>query len=384
MPGAQPAAGAPVTLADHLIRRIGGEGPLRLSTFMGEALGHPTLGYYTTRDPLGAAGDFTTAPEISQMFGELLGLWCAQAWLTLGSPTPVHLVELGPGRGTLMADALRAMARTPGLTASLRVHMVETSPSLRARQRTTLAALPATAQPPHPITWADSLEAVPEGPLLLLANEFFDALPIRQMQKTARGWAERCVTWDTAEKRFAWALDATGGAELLVPPDLRGAPEGAVVELCPAALTVAGEIGRRLAAHPGAALVVDYGYDAPSLGDTLQAVRGHAYAAVLDDPGQADLTAHVDFRTLAATAVAAGAAAHGIVDQGALLRRLGIAQRAATLKRNATAVQAHAVDLALDRLTSPDQMGRLFKALALTSPGAPPPAGFEPSEGRSP
>ncbi|TWB52217.1 class I SAM-dependent methyltransferase [Nitrospirillum viridazoti] len=372
---------APGTLAGHLIRRIRDEGPLRLSTFMAEALGHPTLGYYTTRDPLGVAGDFTTAPEISQMFGELLGLWCAQAWLTLGSPAPLHLVELGPGRGTLMADALRAMARVPGLTQALRVHMVETSPSLRARQRATLAALPTAVQPPHPIAWADSLEAVPDGPMLLLANEFFDALPIRQMQRTARGWAERCVTWLEPESRFAWTLDAGGGAELLVPPGLREAPEGAVVELCPAALTVAGEIGRRLAAHPGAALVVDYGYDAPPLGDTLQAVRSHAYAPVLDDPGQSDLTAHVDFRTLAATAVAAGAQSHGIVEQGPLLHRLGIQQRAATLKRGAMAPQARAVDLALDRLTAPDQMGRLFKALALTSPGAPPPAGFEPSEG---
>ncbi|TWB15082.1 NADH dehydrogenase [ubiquinone] 1 alpha subcomplex assembly factor 7 [Nitrospirillum amazonense] len=378
MPGTPPPLG---TLAGHLIRRIRDEGPLRLSTFMAEALGHPTLGYYTTRDPLGAAGDFTTAPEISQMFGELLGLWCAQAWLALGSPAPLHLVELGPGRGTLMADALRAMARVPGLTQALRVHMVETSPSLRARQRATLAALPAAAQPPHPIAWADSLAVVPEGPLLVLANEFFDALPIRQMQKTARGWAERCVTWLEPESRFAWTLDAGGGAALLVPPDLRDAPEGAVVELCPAALTVAGEIGRRLATHPGAALVVDYGYDARPLGDTLQAVRGHAYAVVLDDPGQADLTAHVDFRTLAATAVAAGARSHGIVEQGALLHRLGIQQRAAALKRGAAAPQAHAIDLALDRLAAPDQMGRLFKALALTSPGAPPPAGFEPSEG---
>ncbi|MBB6249709.1 class I SAM-dependent methyltransferase [Nitrospirillum iridis] len=369
------------TLADHLIRRIGREGPLRLSIFMAEALGHPTLGYYTTRDPLGVAGDFTTAPEISQMFGELLGLWCAQSWLTLGSPTPVHLVELGPGRGTLMADALRAMGRVPGLTAALRVHMVETSPALRARQRATLAALPTAVLPPHSIAWADSLEAVPEGPLLLLANEFFDALPIRQMQKTARGWAERCVTWLPAERRFAWALDATGGAELLVPPALRGAEEGGVVELCPAALTVAGEIGRRLAAAPGAALAVDYGYDAPPLGDTLQAVRNHAYAPVLDAPGLADLTAHVDFRTLAATAVSAGAQAHGVVDQGTLLGRLGIRQRADALKRAATSPQAHAIDLALDRLTHPDHMGRLFKALALTSPGCPPPAGFDAAEG---
>ncbi|TWB35843.1 class I SAM-dependent methyltransferase [Nitrospirillum pindoramense] len=382
MPGASPLAGeTPATLTDHLIHRIGREGPLRLSTFMAEALGHPTLGYYTTRDPLGAGGDFTTAPEISQMFGELLGLWCAQAWLTLGSPGAVHLVELGPGRGTLMADALRAMARVPGLTAALRVHMVETSPALRERQRVALSALPVTARPPHPIAWADSLESVPEGPLLLLANEFFDALPIRQLQKTERGWAERCVTWDADAVRFAWALDATGGAELLVPPDLRAAAPGSVVEICPAALTVVGEIGRRLAAHPGAALVVDYGYDAPPQGDTLQAVRGHAYAAVLEDPGQADLTAHVDFRTLAATAVAVGAQSHGIVEQGALLHRLGIQQRAGALKRGATSPQAHAIDLALDRLTHPDQMGRLFKALALTSPGAPPPAGFEPSEG---
>ncbi|MDE1148493.1 MAG: SAM-dependent methyltransferase [Azospirillaceae bacterium] len=376
MPGETPG-----TLADLLRRRIGREGPLRLSTFMGEALGHPTLGYYITRDPLGVAGDFTTAPEISQMFGELLGLWCAQMWLTLGSPERVHLVELGPGRGTLMADALRAMARVPGLIQAVRVHMVEMSPPLRARQRATLAALPAAAQPPTPVTWADSLADVPEGPLLLLANEFFDALPIRQMQKTERGWAERCITWLPEDNRFAWVLDGGAGADLLVPPDLRDSATGSVVEICPAALTVAGEIGRRLATAPGAALVVDYGYDAPALGDTLQAVRAHAYAPVLDDPGLADLTAHVDFRTLAATAVAAGALAHGTVDQGDLLLRLGIRQRAATLKRAATPPQAHAIDLALDRLTAPAHMGRLFKALALTTPGCPVPPGFDPTEG---
>lgn len=372
------------TLARLLARRIVLDGPLTVSAFMAEALGHPRLGYYSRQDPFGAGGDFTTAPEISQMFGELVGLWCVDSWARLGGPAPFHLVELGPGRGTLMRDALRAAAVVPEFRAAVTLHLVETSPTLRARQRDTLAPLLGDGA----IHWHDHLAQVPEGPTLLVANEFFDALPIRQVQKTNHGWFERLVDLDPAgteeAPRFRFVLEAFGSSgNRLVPDALRdGAAEGAVVEVSPASLAVARVIGERLAAHPGAALLIDYGYGhGPAVGDTLQALRRHAYAPVLEDPGEADLTAHVDFAALAAAARAAGAEAFGTVDQGDWLTALGIRQRAAILSAKATPAQAADIRSALARLVEPEQMGRLFKLLALASPGAFPdgaaPAGFE-------
>ena len=368
------------SLARLLARRILVEGPLSVAAFMGEALGHPRLGYYMRRDPFGLSGDFTTAPEISQMFGELIGLWCVDMWGRLGGPAPFRLVELGPGRGTLMQDALRAAALVPAFRAAAEVHLVETSPALRARQRATLGTLP--------VTWHDRLEEVPEGPALIIANEFFDALPIRQVQKTAHGWFERLVALDEpsgaadspeGDPRFRFVLEAFGSSGArLVPAALRDAPEGSVVEVSPASQAVARLIGERLAAHPGAALVIDYGHAAgPAVGDTLQAVRRHAHAPVLEAPGEADLTAHVDFAAIAAAARGAGAASFGPVDQGAWLTRLGIVPRAAALKRAATPRQAADIDAALARLIDPTQMGTLFKVLALASPGSGAPAGFE-------
>ncbi|SMH58427.1 class I SAM-dependent methyltransferase [Azospirillum agricola] len=372
------------TLARLLARRIVMDGPLSVGAFMAEALGHPRFGYYMRQDPFGAGGDFTTAPEISQMFGELVGLWCVDTWARLGGPTPFRLVELGPGRGTLMRDALRAAAMVPAFTAGATIHLVETSPTLRARQRETLGDSVA-------VQWHDRLEEVPEGPTLLIANEFFDALPIRQVQKTSHGWFERLI--DLAPEgteeapRFRFVLEAFGSSgSRLVPESLRDtAPEGSVVEVSPASLSVAGAIGARLAAHPGAALIVDYGYaHGPAVGDTLQALRRHAYAPALDDPGEADLTAHVDFAALAADARAAGADAFGTVDQGEWLERLGIRQRAAMLSAKATPAQAADIRSALGRLIGPEQMGTLFKALALATPGAftggNAPAGFEPAQ----
>lgn len=363
-------------LAAAIARQVRLNGPLPVSEYMALCLGHPQHGYYTTRDPLGAGGDFTTAPEISQMFGELLGLWAAHCWLEMGSPPAVALAELGPGRGTLMADALRATARVPGFHAAVRVHLVETSPALRQRQAAALAGLPAPLAP----TWHDSLAGVPEGPLLLLANEFFDALPVRQfVRQEHRGrllWGERKVGLD-ADGGLAWVLDPAAG-DALVPPALRDAPPGSVVELSPASLAVAREIGGRLARAPGAALVVDYGHAGPAVGDTLQAVRRHRFADPLEAPGEADLTAHVDFAALAAELRAAGAAAWGPVTQGDLLSALGIRARAAALKALATPAQAADIDAALDRLTGDSGMGRLFKAVAATAPGLPAPAGFGP------
>lgn len=362
-------------LAALLRQRIALAGPISIASFMADALGHPQHGYYITRDPLGAGGDFTTAPEISQMFGEMLGAWLADCWQRMGRPDPVMLVELGPGRGTLMADALRATARVPGFHAAMRVALVETSPALRQRQAQVLHG--------HDPVWYDRLADVPTGPLLLVANEFFDALPIRQFVRTDRGWAERMVGLDE-EGTLAFTL-APGGAGLLAPglADPRIRP-GSVAELCPAGIGIAGEIGRRLAADPGAAILIDYGYCGPAIGDTLQALRTHRPVPVLDDPGTADLTAHVDFTALAHAARAAGAACHPApgqaIDQGPLLLSLGIALRADALKRRAPD-QADSIDAALTRLVAPDQMGRLFKAIALTSPGLDVPAGFAPPMG---
>ncbi len=313
--------------------------------------------YYATRDPLGAAGDFTTAPEISQMFGELLGAWLADRWRSAGAPAAARLVELGPGRGTLMADMRRSLAAAGWQPP---VAFVETSPALRAAQA---ARHPAAA-------WFDALDAVPDdGPLFLVANEFFDALPVRQLVRTERGWRERMVAATGDGLMFAAAPAA---AAPLVPPPLAAAALGSVVELSPVSGTIAAEIGARLRAQGGAALIVDYGYAGPAVGDTLQAVRGHAPADPLATPGEADLTAHVDFAALAA---AAGVAAWGPVGQGEFLRSLGIDARAAALKRRATPVQAEAIDAAVARLTEGQAMGILFKVMALT-PGGDCPPGF--------
>ncbi|MBP2294893.1 class I SAM-dependent methyltransferase [Azospirillum rugosum] len=365
----------PDSLAQHLARRILLDGPLSVAAFMAEALGHPRFGYYMRQDPFGVSGDFTTAPEISQMFGELVGLWCVDTWARLGGPAPFHLVELGPGRGTLMQDALRAASLVPAFRQAAQVHLVETSPTLRDRQRQTLKDLP--------VTWHDRLDDVPDGPILIIANEFFDALPIRQVQKTNHGWFERLVDLDPDSPpdapRFRFVLEAFGSSGArLVPDRLRDAPEGGVVEVSPASQAVARLIGERLAAQPGAALVIDYGYShGPAVGDTLQALRRHAYAPVLEAPGEADLTAHVDFAAIAAAARDGGAESFGPVDQGDWLVRLGIHPRASALKRNATAKQAGDIDSSLNRLICHDQMGTLFKVLALATPGLGAPAGFE-------
>ena len=269
-------------------------GPITIAEYMAEALGHPEHGYYRRRDPLGAAGDFTTAPEIGQAFGELLGLWCADCWEQMGRPRPVRLVELGPGRGTLMADALRAATVMPGFRQAIDLHLVETSPTLRARQRQALGdAAPA---------WHDRFETVPAGPMLLIANEFFDALPVHQFQATAAGWRERLVALEAGGDGFRPALaSAPSPAAALIAPNLdpAGLPPGSVVEVAPAGIALAGAIGARLTADGGATVIIDYGHAASAAGDTLQAVRGHRRHPVLAEPGAADLTAHVDFAALA-------------------------------------------------------------------------------------
>ena len=347
-----------------LTRRIGAGGPITLADYMADCLLHPEHGYYATRDPLGAAGDFTTAPEISQMFGELLGLSLAQSWLDQGAPAPFTLAECGPGRGTLMADILRATRIVPGFHAALSLHLVEASPALRTTQARTLGR--------DDITWHDTVEDLPDAALWLVANEFFDALPIRQFQRDGAGWRERQVGLDDTG---ALALGLSG---LCSPPELTArlddTQDGDIVELNPAAVAIATTIGARIATHGGAAIMIDYG-DWLTLGDTFQAVRGHAPGDPLADPGQADLTAHVDFAALAA----ATPSAHSrLTTQGVFLERLGITDRARALAASLTgdALEGHIA--AHRRLTHPQEMGTLFKVIAFYPKGGTPPPGLEP------
>ena len=337
-------------------RLIAATGPITVAHYMAES----NARYYGERDPLGGAGDFITAPEISQMFGELIGLWLADLWLRAGRPTPVHYVELGPGRATLARDALAA-ARRFGLEP--KVHFVEASAALAALQR---AAFPGAI-------WHHDLASVPdEGCLLLVANEFLDALPVRQLVRTPGGWRERMIGWDGTG---LVALAGERPMDLAVPQQFADAPEGAILETSPAAASIAAEAARRLRGQGGAALIIDYGYDAPQLGSTLQAVRAHARVDALAFPGEADLTAHVDFAALAQIAQAQGAQFLGTVGQGAWLRAMGIAARAQALAR-AAPEQAEALRAAMDRLTGEQHMGALFKVMGLTAPHWPEGAGF--------
>jgi len=360
-------------LEAELRRIIAADGPIAVSRYMALCLGHPQHGYYVTRDRFGAAGDFTTAPEISQMFGELIGAWAATVWQQIGSRR-LRLVELGPGRGTLMADALRATSAVPGFRASVSLHLVETSPALQARQRAALGDSPA---------WHTRVEDIPDGPAIVIANEFVDALPVDQLVRDRDGWHLRMVGLSGSRLAFMVGPDP-------LPGRAETAPAGALLELRhdgPIAL-----LAQRIAREGGAALIIDYGHAETSFGDTLQAVRGHDYADPLADPGEADLTTQVDFAALARTARREGAAVHGPVAQGEFLRRLGIVERAARLKAKATPQQASEVDSALARLTAPDEMGELFKVLAIADPRLGPLPGFDSeavipasrSEGRNP
>lgn len=332
--------------------RIARDGPMRLDDYMQTCLLHPEHGYYSTRDPFGAAGDFTTAPEISQMFGELAGLALAQAWLDQGAPAPFTLAEIGPGRGTLMADIRRATRAVPGFANAARLSLVEASPHLRQVQARALGA----------VSHLDSVADLPDAPLFLIANEFLDALPIRQFVRVAGGWAERMVT----------ARDGALGFALAAPVALpREGALGEVFEDRPGAAAVVAEVARRIVARGGVAILVDYGtWD--GRGDSLQALRRHGFEDPLANPGEADLTSHVDFAPLAAASMDAGAAVSAPVPQGQWLRALGIEARAARL---AQAGDAGAAD-ALHRLTDPAAMGHLFKAMAIWPRHAPAPPGF--------
>lgn len=355
---------APTPLARRIAGMIVEEGPIGIDRFMALCLGDPEHGYYMRRDPFGAAGDFITAPEISQMFGELIGLWAAEVWRLMGCPDPVLVVELGPGRGTLMADALRATALVPGFRAALRLHLVETSPLLRERQQATLAA--------HSPCWHADIETVPDGPAIFLANELLDALPIRQFVRAGGRWHERLVGL-SPDNALCYGLAPDPEPALAM-----AAPDGAVLELAPAALALAARLAMRVARQGGAALLIDYGHDKGGIGDTLQAVRKHAPVNPLTHCGEADLTAHVDFAATAQAARRTGAATHGPVTQGALLASLGIEARANALLARADERQADAILAAATRLTDmrPTGMGALFKALAIADPALPLLPGF--------
>ncbi len=350
---------------------IEAEGPMPVSRYMALCLSDPRHGYYTTRDPLGAAGDFTTAPEISQMFGELVGLWCADVWRAMGELQLIHLVELGPGRGTLMRDLLRAAKVVPDFVKAIELHLVETSPVLAKRQKEMLASA-------HPkIHWHPNVNSLPDGPLIVVANEFVDALPIDQFVKTKEGWRERRVGIINGKLAFGLDPAPVPGIDDSLPPRLRKAFVDSVLERRD--LGPVRDIAESVKEFGGAALIVDYGHRRTTLAHTLQAVRGHEFADPLELPGETDLTSLVDFEAVANTVKKAGTKTYGPIAQGVFLRRLGIEPRAERLKRDADPKTRADIDAALHRLVgeAPRQMGELFKAFAFAHPDLPAPPGFD-------
>ena len=397
----------------ELVALIRDEGPLPISRYMALCLGHPRHGYYMTRDPFGPRGDFTTAPEISQIFGELIGLWAAQVWQAMGAPRAVRLVELGPGRGTLMTDMLRAAKVVPGFREALSVHLVETSPVLRASQSRMLAG---NVEP----VWHETIQSALDGPVILVANEFLDALPLDQFVMTEQGWRERLVGlneegglafgvarealttpsplagegWGEGSGRAVnagWLKTSDGDGQRdpssvsaspshLLPQGEKGsALVGTIFEQPHAALDIVSSVATHIAREGGAALFIDYGSTRSGFGDTLQAMRKHAFTDPLADPGEADLTVHVDFARIGQAGLDAGAACHGPVTQRDFLLALGLAERAQALSAKATPEQAASITAATARLIEPTPtgMGHLFKVLALSHPGLPPLPGFD-------
>lgn len=326
-----------------------------IGTFMEIVLCHPAFGYYTTRDPFGAGGDFTTAPEISQIFGEVMGLWLADAWVKAGRPDPILLVECGPGRGTLMADVLRATRKIPGFSNAARVHLIESSPFLRARQAEALADF-------TPV-FHDRIERLPTGPVFLIANEFLDALPVRQYRRTESGWAERRVTLDDAQ-HFRFVEEASPEDNEALSDRARTTTPGAMVEISPAREDFLLHVANRVRQAGGAALFIDYGSERSGFGDTLQALRAHRPVDVLDCVGEADLTTQVDFEPLVRVARTADVQVAPVVDQGLFLTRMGGALRLEALCR-ARPDRAQDLRAGFARLTAPEAMGRLFKVLGL-------------------
>jgi len=357
-------------LQSEIKKLIKSSGPMPVWRYMELCLMHPQHGYYLSRDPLGREGDFTTAPEVSQMFGELLGLWAASVWKAIGSPPLLRLIELGPGRGTMMADALRALRVLPPLYQALSIHLVEVNPVLREKQRATLSG-------PREVSWHDTIDDVPDGPAIILANEYFDVLPIHQAVKRETGWHERTVEVDDGGKlAFGVATEPIPRFEVLLSPLVRAAPLGAVFEWRPDAEIM--KITSRVRDQDGAALIVDYGHVRSDVGDTFQAIARHTFADPLKNPGQADVTAHVDFQALVRAADDLGARVHGPATQGEFLKRLGIETRATTLMAKASPEVAEDIAAAMQRLVGGGRggMGQMFKVLAVSEPNLTSLAGF--------
>ena len=349
-------------LQSEIKKLIKSSGPMPVWRYMKLCLTHPEHGYYISHDPLGREGDFTTSPEVSQMFGELLGLWAASVWRAMGQPSLLRLIELGPGRGTMMADALRALRVLPPLYQALSVHLVEINPVLREKQRTALSGV-------RHVAWHDSIDRVPAGPAVILANEYFDVLPIHQVVKRETGWHERTVEIDEDGKLgFGYAAEPTPRFEVLLPPLVRAAPIGAVFEWRPD--TEIMTIATRVRDQGGAALIIDYGHIRSDAGDTFQAIARHSFADPLKNPGFADVTAHVDFQALMRAAEDLGARVHGPVSQGEFLKHLGIETRAVTLMAKASHEVSEDISSALKRLTGGGRggMGSMFKVLAVSDP----------------
>lgn len=348
-------------LETYLRQQIAASGGLSIADYMQACLVHSAYGYYMKGQPIGLKGDFVTAPEISQMFGELIGAWYRDLWHQMGQPSSPHLIELGPGRGTLMQDLLRSF---PGI---FDVHMVEISPALQFEQQRKLQN--------HSINWHttvdQALDACNKGPVFIIANEFFDALPIRQFQHVNDRWYERIITIDPESDELCFSLKAVQAA---VKDSKAG--EGDIIEVSPLSLEITCKIADKICKSNGAGLIIDYGYQTPTLTSTLQAVREHSYHGFLKDPGLADLTAHVNFAALIKEATQIGARVHGPAFQGAFLMDLGIEIRAKMLQLNLSNSQCSIIETALERLVNPAQMGTLFKVLAITAPSIPNPCGF--------
>lgn len=357
-------------LEERLIVLIKSRGPITVSDYMEDALFHPHDGYYTSQTPIGAKGDFTTSPEISQIFGELIGLWLVQSWIDMGQPKAFNLIELGPGRGVLMQDILRAAKLRPAFLDAAHIWLVEMSGRLRHEQQRRLRDAGIATD------WADEFSEVPPGPSLIVANEFFDCLPIRQFIRVENGWRERMVGLDASGSALSFETAATPPLPTIALPDPDSAAPDSLFEISEAGETMADEIARSLVEYGGRALIIDYGHLNAGFGDTLQAVRRHAYWPVLSSPGKADITAHVNFERMIRAAFAAGAAAHGPVPQGDFLERLGLSLRLERLSAGKSTEEASDLFSGAHRISSPAQMGELFKALCISAPGLPEPAGF--------
>ncbi|MCP8883908.1 SAM-dependent methyltransferase [Devosia sp. XJ19-1] len=350
-----------LTLEQQIDLQIRTSGPISVATYMGLCLTHPSKGYYRAADPLGAKGDFVTAPEISQMFGELIGFWLVNLWQQMDQPKSFTLLELGPGRGTLMADILRVACRAPGFRDGLNLRLFETSPGLMAEQKARLEV--------YDPKWLQDFETFDAGPVLVIANEFFDALPIRQFVRKSDGWHERQV--GLVEGKRAFGLSPTPIPATAMPDAVANAEPDTMLEVCFAAAEVLTRLGKVVSRQGGAVLAIDYGYATTQTGDTLQGVRRHAYADVLEAPGDTDLSAHVDFGALGNVARSTGLATQPLATQGQFLARLGIGERAAALT-GANPASAPDIRAAHDRLVGQDQMGTLFKVFCAHSPGLAP------------